>query len=234
MRASLFLVLFIGLILISGCTAPADYQPEQPADAGTPAPIEIPEFTPPPRIQASDIEDLIHQFVNEKRAEFGMGQLKKNQEIAYVSRLHSQDMAENTYMSHENLDGKLHSGRLGDANIRYYNKTAENLAMGTIVSGYYTMDGEIVSKEYRTKEELAQAMVEGWMGSPGHRENILTPEYDEAGTGVAVAGDNETYYFTQVFITRIECGYLGGPCCETAGYMPWCYQPRECAQGFCI
>ncbi|MFQ5648227.1 MAG: CAP domain-containing protein [Candidatus Aenigmatarchaeota archaeon] len=229
MRAGILLVLFAAVI-VSGCT-----QPEFAAENVTPSePAVIPEFGPPPKVAASDIEVLIHGFVNQERARAGLGQLAMNQEVAHVARAHSQDMAENSYLSHEDLEGKLHNERLEDANITYYNKSAENLAEGTIVSGVYTVEGEVVSKDYRTEEELAQAMVEGWMESPGHRENIVTPGYDEAGTGVAVAPDNETYYFTQVFITRIECGYRGGPCCETPGYLPWCYQPASCTQNVCV
>jgi len=40
--------------------------------------------------------------------------------------------------------------------------------------------------------------VQGWMDSPGHRENILRPEYRETGIGVWRTGN--TYYFTQLFM----------------------------------
>ncbi len=47
----------------------------------------------------------------------------------------------------------------------------------------------------------AAAVVDGWMTSPGHRANILRPEFREI--GVAAALDDEgTPYWVQVFGTR--------------------------------
>ena len=42
------------------------------------------------------------------------------------------------------------------------------------------------------------AIQQAFMNSPGHRANILNPEFNWAGTGVAVAG-NGTVYLVQVF-----------------------------------
>lgn len=41
-------------------------------------------------------------------------------------------------------------------------------------------------------------MVDSWMNSPGHRANILNPDYDRAGIGVAVDAE-EAVYATQNF-----------------------------------
>ena len=43
--------------------------------------------------------------------------------------------------------------------------------------------------------------VENWMLSPGHRANILNPEFQESAIGVFVAADG-TVYLTQEFIRR--------------------------------
>ncbi|MEO7659119.1 MAG: CAP domain-containing protein, partial [Pyrinomonadaceae bacterium] len=47
----------------------------------------------------------------------------------------------------------------------------------------------------------AVRVVECWMRSPGHRNNILDSNFREAGLGLAVANDGK-YYFTQVFVKR--------------------------------
>ena len=47
-------------------------------------------------------------------------------------------------------------------------------------------------------ESIARALVDSWMGSEGHRENILNSDYDRIGVGVAY--DGTLYYLaTQNF-----------------------------------
>jgi uncharacterized protein YkwD len=45
-------------------------------------------------------------------------------------------------------------------------------------------------------------VVEGWMGSPGHRENILNPGFEATGVALVKADDAYGTYWTQVFGTR--------------------------------
>ena len=54
------------------------------------------------------------------------------------------------------------------------------------------------SRNYMTIEALAILIVDDWMDSPGHRENILTDTYDREGIGVGI-GVNETVWVTQNF-----------------------------------
>jgi uncharacterized protein YkwD len=46
---------------------------------------------------------------------------------------------------------------------------------------------------------LAEVVVDGWMDSPGHRENILEDGYGLQGIGVAISSDEE------VFVTQNFC-----------------------------
>ena len=46
-------------------------------------------------------------------------------------------------------------------------------------------------------DDVARNIVNEWMGSPGHRENILTPGFDKMGAGVARQG--VFYLATQLF-----------------------------------
>ena len=49
-----------------------------------------------------------------------------------------------------------------------------------------------------SEEEIAALVVQGWMGSSGHRQNLLTPFWESEGIGVAVATDG-SIYVTQNF-----------------------------------
>jgi uncharacterized protein YkwD len=53
--------------------------------------------------------------------------------------------------------------------------------------------GENVAMGQRTPKEV----VDGWMNSPAHRENILTPEFKYIGVGAHY--ENETTYWAQLF-----------------------------------
>lgn len=46
-----------------------------------------------------------------------------------------------------------------------------------------------VQKSWRTNQEIAQLTVDGWMNSPGHRDNILRKEYTVAGIGISMVND---------------------------------------------
>ena len=75
---------------------------------------------------------------------------------------------------------------------------AENIYSGTLYSQYWTRNGVVVNKDYSELDEFAFVVVDGWMNSPGHRENILDGSYDVEGIGVAVSAD-ERVYVTQNF-----------------------------------
>jgi uncharacterized protein YkwD len=67
-------------------------------------------------------------------------------------------------------------------------------------AGYHgwTAIGENIGAGYPTPE----AVVAGWMASPGHRQNLLSPSYREIGIGLATGGDRYGTFWTQDFGTR--------------------------------
>ncbi|MCQ2540239.1 MAG: CAP domain-containing protein [Acetatifactor sp.] len=59
----------------------------------------------------------------------------------------------------------------------------------------YSTAGENIAGGYRTPESV----VEGWMGSEGHRANILNPEFTRIGVGVTSSSDKYKIYWAQAF-----------------------------------
>ena len=53
-------------------------------------------------------------------------------------------------------------------------------------------------------DRTAESVVAGWLDSPGHRANILKPEYREIGVGVATGEGKYRIYWVQVFATPWE------------------------------
>lgn len=203
---------------------------------------QLPYFEPnvnitPPAVPENMSYLELSSFVkiNEQRAAIGLAPLKWNDELAYVARLYSRFMADNGFFGHISPDGGNHEIRLHDQGIYYYNSSAENLALINHASSftYIEQTGQVINKTYKNLDQVVQDAVQGWMDSPPHRENIEREQFDESGMGVAYSKDNETFYFTQLFVTRVHCGYRGASCCYTEGYLPWCYMPYECNNDIC-
>ncbi len=128
------------------------------------------------------------------------------EKIRLIARSHSEDMALRDYFSHdspEGLDPTDRAQRAGyscrkDFGLRYRIGLAENIHQGWLFEGYRTINGRTTPYNLYSPEEIAHNAVEGWMNSPGHRQNILDSSYDRAGMGIAIADDGKVF-FTQNF-----------------------------------
>lgn len=137
----------------------------------------------------SEAELLIHERVNEVRTERGLAPLRRNPILADEAQAHSEDMVERDFYSHTNPDGEGPQDRTATGC-----GIGENLAVMYWQTSF-SYDGETMRLE--SEEEFADHAVQGWMDSPGHRENILNPRYISQGIGIAVDGDE--VYVTQMF-----------------------------------
>lgn len=111
-------------------------------------------------------------LMNAVRADAGCGELAWHPEAAAVAKAHSGDMSQRSFFSHTNPDGKGPFDRLAAAGVRF-RAAAENILSG---------------------ERTASRALELWLGSAGHRANLLECSYTHHGVG-RVDG-----YWTQVFL----------------------------------
>jgi uncharacterized protein YkwD len=121
-------------------------------------------------------EKQILDLTNVLRVRHELEVLKWDDETAEVAYLHSKDMADEDYFSHE-------SEKYGNLSDRL--KAAEIL---------YQLAGENIAANYTD----APAVVEGWLNSESHREALLNEEFSHLGVGVYQK------HYTQNFITRWE------------------------------
>jgi uncharacterized protein YkwD len=135
------------------------------------------------KISVSQTERALFELTNKAREKDNLPPLKFNAILLKVAREHSANMAAQKEMKHE-LDGKKPFDRVMAAGYRY-SRMGENIALS---------DGQPVRAVFR-----------GWMGSSGHRANILNGDYEEIGIGVARDNRNRVYY-TQVFGTPRKRG----------------------------
>ena len=160
---------------------PAETPAQTPVEATVEKPVEIPAETPvqntPTQQNAGDIlpqEAAVVELVNRERAAHGLQPLTISAELCKKARIKSQDMAQNRYFDHNSPTYGSPFDMMRSLGITY-RSAGENIAMG-----------------YAT----AQAVMQGWMNSEGHRANILNASFTTIGVGYVANGS----YWTQWFI----------------------------------
>jgi uncharacterized protein YkwD len=140
------------------------------------------------------VEAAIVKLTNDIRRRHGLAILLEDGICRDAARGHSADMLNRNYFSHTDPDGRTLKERLpADLATRQW---GENIWTGR---GY----------DPRQVLYLAQKIMDGWMKSPGHRANILTPGYSHIGVGVMAK--NQEIKATQVFIGLDGAGVRPGP-----------------------
>lgn len=147
------------------------------------------------------LESAVHQQVNFERQKNFLPVLDHDATLAAIALAHSQDMALNNFFEHENLAGQTAADRgnaVGYTCVKDYGSFFTAGISENIFQGYIYLSFGPRGRTYITLSDLAFEIVDGWMNSPGHRENILTETYDREGIGVAI-GDEESVWVTQNF-----------------------------------
>lgn len=153
-----------------------------------------------PQVDKRELEKRIHELINEERSQRGLSKLSWDGELAEIARKHSRDMAKNNYFSHTNLEGEGPTERgeeegyycRKDFGSYYKEGIGENIFQNWLYDSITYTNGAS-SYDWSSMEEIAQSTVQGWMNSPGHRKNILEPDYDSEGIGVAISNDGKVY-----------------------------------------
>ncbi len=128
--------------------------------------------------QSQLMQQQVVDLVNQYRAQYGLKPLKINSDVSRVAQAKSEDMKNKNYFNHTSPTYGSPFNMLKSFGISY--KTAgENIAKG---------------------QKTAQAVVNAWMNSEGHRANILNANFEEIGVGYAKSGT--TTYWTQLFIKK--------------------------------
>ena len=155
---------------------PTDSDPDPDPDPDLdPDPTPTPDTTSGSCGNALESEQF--QFLNADRVANGLSALTCHTGVGQVARAHSQDMSDRNYFDHVNPEGEQPWDRLERGGVSGWSSVGENIAYG-----------------YPTAEEVQ----EGWMGSPGHRANILDGGFTHVGIG-AVTDPSGQIYWTQVF-----------------------------------
>ncbi|MCY7420529.1 MAG: CvpA family protein [Chitinophagaceae bacterium] len=112
-----------------------------------------------------ELEDKMLTLINAERMKRKLRALAADPEVLEVARAHSIDMFARGYFSHQTPEGLTPSDRVKKSKVRYL-IMGENLALGQTLSICHR----------------------GLMNSPGHRANILSPNYTRVAIGIVDGG----------------------------------------------
>ncbi|HOW84931.1 MAG TPA: CAP domain-containing protein [Candidatus Aminicenantes bacterium] len=128
------------------------------------------------------VERALFESINRERAASNLAPLRLSGALTGLARGQSAGMAAAGSLSHDSVTGASLTARLGAAGV------------------FFALEGENVIRSSVADPAPIHAAL---MKSGGHRENILRPEFDEAGVGLA-RGLDGTWYVTQDFIRSVR------------------------------
>lgn len=135
--------------------------------------------------EAAAFEDAVLLLVNDQRergATCGARRhpaaspLALSATLVCTARAHSRDMLEQDYFDHTSRDGRSPGDRVVDAGYRF-STLGENIASG---------------------QRTPEAVMDTWMQSTGHCENIMSDAFVDVGIGYDTGGDRQ-HIWTQNF-----------------------------------
>jgi uncharacterized protein YkwD len=168
--------LLASLLVMAGAQAQTSQDHPTNSSAASPAPSKGPDL--------GRVERLIVEQTNQFRHKQGRPPLHRNPQLAKSARAFAAYLARTDKFSHT-ADGKQPWDRTAAAGYSGC-IVAENIAWEKDSAGF-------------TTRRLADALVHGWEKSPHHRKNMLDPDLEEIGVGVAYSAKTGRYYAVQDF-----------------------------------
>lgn len=130
-----------------------------------------------------EYEQRVVELVNQARAQAGIPPLKHDDAVTAAARYHAADQGQDDYVNHDTYDRQ-------NGDLVRICSTWERTA-----TFFTDPRGENIAAGYTSPE----AVMEGWMKSQGHRDNILNPSSWEIGVGYFEGSGLFNYYWVQDF-----------------------------------
>ena len=144
---------------------------------------EAPSETAEIKAERQTFIDEVLRLTNLERQKAKLSDLTLNQSLNNAAQIQSEDLALGDFFAHTSPDGTTLADRLETGGYTSYSTAGENIAAGQVT---------------------AQQVVDEWMASPSHRDNILESDFTELGVGYYFleqdTGEiNFNRYWTQTF-----------------------------------
>jgi uncharacterized protein YkwD len=165
--------------------------PTPTATPGAPA-IDSEDWRKDPAL----IERAVQDQVNIYRRAHGLQALQYREDIASISPNHSRFQATQEQIGHGGPNGQTVENRF--ANTDYL--CGENILMRPRALSRREVYGIVVGREGdifdMALDELAAELVQIWIGSPGHEQNMRDPNIELSGVGIHYNDSSEELYAT--------------------------------------
>lgn len=160
-----------------------------PSPKPVPTPTPQPTPTPGPVPAPTDVTQELLRLHNDYRAGYGRKPLTLNRTLQSLATTHASWMARHLTMTHD-----------GD---------------GTFLSRLSIYHGASVGENVSKWQSSPLDVVRDWMGSPGHKANVLG-NYADVGFGVATGSDGKLYWCADYGLPSVVRGIdpsvsLSGP-----------------------
>ncbi|WNB85178.1 CAP domain-containing protein [Cellulomonas sp. ATA003] len=164
--------LVLGAGVLSGCTTTPGptTTASAPADAAESASVDVPRVDGSESNDPQVYADALVAGTNAVRAEEGLPELTGSDCAVEAGLARAEDLRGSAGLEHAPMDPVLEA-------CAPATRAAENLSRATVP---------------------ADEVVEAWMGSPGHRANLLSEEVDRIGIGCVL--DGEAMLCSQIFL----------------------------------
>jgi len=143
------------------------------------APKTDPKKNKKDELKLSKEEEGVIELTNVERKKAELSPLKANAKLMAAARSHAENMAKQDKLDHV-LDEKKPADRVKDAGYTY---------------GY-------VGENIAWNQDNPKEVLEAWMNSQPHKENILRKDYEEIGVAVVKNAKGERYW-VQVFAKQL-------------------------------
>jgi uncharacterized protein YkwD len=182
---ALFAIVAAAAIPTAAVTATSPAPTDSPAPTPSPAPTDSPAPTPSPAPVDAAPADLtpaqavssMVAMLNADRAAAGLRPLRVDARMMRIAQVRANTMARENRLSHVSKAGISAFDLIEAGRIAWY-LAGENIAWNN----------------WPVLADSAKAVNRGWMGSRGHRENILSTRYNYFGIGLATRGDGGRFW----------------------------------------
>jgi|GEM_PF-490275 uncharacterized protein YkwD len=183
-------LIVVGILVVAVITFCPQVKPLVDRALSPPGVQRLAPVVPPKGIKyLARVEELIFEMTNQARRAQGLAPLAKDDELGNMARAYSNDMLQRHFFDHTNPEGLSIDERLSKDYHHRVNIMGENIWSG---SGY----------DPGKAQDLAKEIVQDWLNSPGHRENVLSPDFTHLGVGVSA--HHQSIRATQEFVGRFS------------------------------
>lgn len=142
----------------------------------------------------------IFNMTNNERTLRGIPPVVWDQKLADLGRGHTDSMATKHYFNHTDPEGRTAKERAEDAGYPVIKMIEGGERVGIAENLAYVSSGQVLNYGYvdpTDPDSVAREIMDGWMKSLGHRNNILDPLADRL--GVSITYNVQYFYVAQEY-----------------------------------